>query len=101
MHDRSTSTFNGDYDFDRIGTESFECKLLKGVHTPSMGYPSFKYLNVQELEVDTKVFAKVAFETMLAKIPKAPEDGSPDLLEKFIYNLSKKIRKDVFIDFPW
>lgn len=36
-------------EYEKVGSISFESKLLPGVQHPCPGYPSFKYLNIQNL----------------------------------------------------
>ena len=42
-------------EYEDVGKFTFESKLHPKVKHPSPGYPSFKYLEVQELEADYKV----------------------------------------------
>lgn len=69
------------HDYESVGHHVFESKLLDGVQHPSPGYPSFKYLNVKELETDNKTIHKVRFQIFLTKIDQVCEETQPELLE--------------------
>jgi len=56
-------------EYENVGTKAFEPKILPGVKHPSPGYPSFKYINVIELEPDHKFVQKVSFVTQLVVMP--------------------------------
>lgn len=63
----SQATFDEDY--AEVGKFSFESKILNGVQTPCPGFPSFKYLNVTEIEYDSVVVNKRNFDVVMVKIP--------------------------------
>jgi len=56
-------------EYEKVGSMNFESRLLKGVVHPSPGYPSFKYLNIIEMEQDYKVVQKVPFLRHMVKVP--------------------------------
>jgi len=57
---------------------------MPGVSVPSPGYPSFKYLNVIDLEAEHKVVQKVSFVSWLVVMPQCIEETQPEELEKYL-----------------
>ena len=80
-------TLNSEY--ESVGTEAFKPEILKGVELPSPGYPTFKTLNVIDLEIDRVTVQKVSFEKFLVVVPQCLEETQPEELEKYLLRLTK------------
>lgn len=65
-------------DYGDVGKHSFEPKILDGVVIPSLGYPSFSYLNVTEIDFDEKYVGKTCFNIVLVRIPPCEADYTPE-----------------------
>ena len=88
-------------EYENVGTDSFKAVILPGVELPCPGYPTFKTLNVIDLEVDRINVQKVPFEKFLVIIPQCFEETQPEELEKYLIKLTKQNKKDVYINFPY
>ena len=88
-------------EYESVGTDSFYPTILNGVQLPCPGYPSFKTLNIIDLEIDRVNVQKVPFEKFLVTMPQCIEETQPEELEKYLLKLTKQNKKDVFIDFPY
>jgi hypothetical protein len=88
-------------EYERVGQISFESKLLKGVQHPCPGYPSFKYLGIQELMADHKVVQKVNFVQWLVVMNQCLEETQPQELEKYLNHMVKTGNTEVYVNFPW
>jgi hypothetical protein len=88
-------------DYASVGEMAFESKLLPNVVQPCVGYPSFKQLNIIDFEFENVNVRKVNFRKMLVKIPQCVEETQPEILEKYLWNLSKQNQKEVFVDLPF
>lgn len=84
-----------------MGKHSFEPKILDGVVIPSLGYPSFSYLNVTEIDFDEKYIGKTCFNIVLVRIPPCEADYTPEVLEKTLKQFVKSGSKSIYIGFPW
>ena len=76
-------TFHDEY--KDVGKHSFVAKLDPRVVLPNTDYPSFKWLNVNSFEYDTKVINGVPMKRILVKVPSCTEDNSPEEFERYIY----------------
>lgn len=72
-----------------MGKYQFEAKLLKGLKQPCHDFPSFTYLNIQEVSYDEKVMHEVAFQRVLLKVPPTREDVATEYLENFVNSFIK------------
>lgn len=50
-----------DTNYENVGTEAFQPKILQGVKLPSPGYPTFKTLGVIELKYNSVYVQKQEF----------------------------------------
>ena len=66
-----------------------------------MDYPSFKWLNAQEIEYDVKVINKVLFKCVVVRVPNCPEDESIEELEKFVNRFAKQNVAEVYVEYPY
>lgn len=70
-------------DYEQVGNFSFDPVIHPKAVLPQVDYPSFKWLDVKEIEYDFKYVNKVNFKRVLVKVPSRPEEKNPDDLEKF------------------
>jgi hypothetical protein len=99
IYDLTTTKLVSEY--AEVGKLSFEPELLKGVVHPSPGYPSFKYLGIQELEPDHKVVQKVSFIQQLVVMPQCIEETQPQELQNFLNKLVSASNKELYCGFPF
>ena len=88
-------------EYASVGDNSFVSKLLPGCISPSPGYPSFKQLNIIDIEYENVVVRKVQFKKLLVKIPQCIEETQPESLEEYLWKLAKQANKEVFVDLPF
>lgn len=88
-------------EYSKVGHHSFEPRLLPGVVTPSVGFPSFTYLNVTEIDFDDKYIGKTCFGRVLVRIPPCEEDYSPEELDKFVKEFVKSGQASIYVGFPF
>jgi cbb3-type cytochrome oxidase cytochrome c subunit len=88
-------------DYGDFTKSTFKPILAPNTICPQVDYPSFQWLNVNELEMDTKVINKVAFKICLVKIPQCIEDTTPQKLEEFAYKFVKKVSNELYVNFPF
>jgi 5'-3' exonuclease len=88
-------------DYEKVGTFGFSSKLLEGVNTPCVDFPSLKWLAVNELEYTEKSVQKVEFKQCLAKIPQCKEDLSGAEFEDWIYKFAESKNKELYVHFPF
>jgi hypothetical protein len=88
-------------EYSDVGKYSFTSTLDKKVIVPCYDFPSFKWLNVINIEYEEVLINKVPFKICLAKIPSCKEESNPEELEKFVYDFVNLTVKELYIDFPW
>ena len=86
---------------ESIGRQAFESRLLPGVVTPSPGYPSFAAWGVTDLLADSTYFRGQQYRTFLAAVPQCAEETQPEELERFLLQLVRQERRDVYVGFPY
>ena len=64
-------------------------RLLPGVELPTKNFPSFKWLDIEEVTYDSKYVNRVSFQRVLIKIPSCKEEYSSEDLEDYVYNVAK------------
>jgi len=64
-------------------------------------YPSFKWLNAQEIEYDVKVINHVLFKCVVVRVPSCPEEESSEEMERFVSRFVKQNVAEVYVEYPY
>lgn len=72
-----------------MGKYSFLPEINPKAIMPCIDFPSFKWLNITEIQYDSVVMNKVSFKRVLVKAPQLKEEESTEELEKFVHRFTK------------
>ena len=74
---------------------------MPNVRQPCPGYPSFKYLGCQDVEVANKYVQKVSFCQFLVTSTQAIAETQPEEFVKFVNQYVSSQSKEIYVGFPF